>query len=105
MHEAKAAFFRVLANPSRIRILDALRAGPSTVGDLRTQLGIEQATLSGQLAILRAHDLVQAERRGTLVVYTVSHPAIWTVLDSARLLFDSRLDALQTTLETLSRPV
>jgi DNA-binding transcriptional ArsR family regulator len=63
---------------------------------------MEQATLSGQLAILRAHDLVQAERRGTLVVYTVSHPAIWTVLDSARLLFDSRLDALQTTLQTLS---
>jgi DNA-binding transcriptional ArsR family regulator len=64
---------------------------------------MEQATLSGQLAILRAHDLVQADRRGTIVVYMVSHPAIWTVLDSARLLFDSRLDALQTTLAILSK--
>ena len=98
MYESKAALFRVLANYWRLRILDAMRAGPISVRDLRFGLGIEQATLSQHLATLRAHDLVQADRRGTIVVYHISHPAIWTVLDAARLLFDSQLGAMQTAL-------
>jgi ArsR family transcriptional regulator len=101
MYESKAAFFRVLASPLRIRILEALRAGPVSVRDLRLKLGIEQATLSQHLAILRARDLVHAERRGAVVVYQIRHAAISTVLDSARGLFDSQLGAVQTALETL----
>ncbi len=101
MYQSKAAFFRVLASPLRIRILEALRAGPVSVRDLRLKLGIEQATLSQHLAILRARDLVHAERRGAVVVYQIRHAAISTVLDSARGLFDSQLGAVQTALETL----
>jgi ArsR family transcriptional regulator len=101
MYETKAAFFRVLASPLRIRILEALRAGPVSVRDLRLNLGIEQATLSQHLAILRAHDLVHAQRRGAVVVYEIRHAAISTVLDSARGLFDSQLGAVQTALEAL----
>lgn len=98
MYESRAAVFRVLANDWRLRILDELRGGPVSVRDLRFHLGIEQATLSQHLAILRAHDLVQADRHGTIVVYEISHPAIWSVLDAARLLFDSKLGALQAVL-------
>ena len=101
MYETKAAFFRVLANPLRIRILETLRAGPVSVRDLRAKLGVEQATLSQHLAVLRAHDLVRAERRGAVVVYEIRHAALWTVLDSARGLFDSQLGAVRTALETL----
>jgi ArsR family transcriptional regulator len=101
MYESKAAFFRVLASYWRLRILDELRAGPVSVRDLRLHLGVEQATLSQHLAILRAHDLVQTERRGTVVMYEISHPAVWEILDAARLLFDSQLGALQTALKTL----
>lgn len=103
MYESKAAFFRVLASPLRIRVLEALRGGPISVRDLRAQLGAEQTTLSQHLAILRACDLVHAKRRGSVVVYEISHPAIWTVLDSARVLFDSQLGAVKTALETLRR--
>lgn len=96
MHESKAALFRVLANDWRLRVLDAMRAGPISARDIRFHLAIDQATLSK----LRAHDRVQADRRGTTVVYEISHPAIWSVLDAARLLFDSKLKALQAALGT-----
>src|SRR5476651_1242032 len=102
MYETKAAFFRVLASPLRIRILEALRAGPVSVRDLRLKLDIEQATLSQHLGILRSRDLVHAQRRGAVVVYEIRHSAeISTVLDSARRLFESQLGAVQTALESL----
>lgn len=99
MYRSRATLFRVLASYWRLRILDALRAGPVSVRDLRIHLEAEQATLSQHLAILRAHDLVQAQRRGTIVVYEISYPAVWSILDAARLLFDCQLGALQTALD------
>jgi len=101
MYETKAAFFRVLASPLRIRILEALRAGPVSVRDLRLRLDVEQATLSQHLGILRSRYLVHAQRRGAVVVYAIRHAEITTVLDSVRGLFDSQLGAVQTALESL----
>jgi len=97
----KAEFFKGLAHPLRIRILDALREGPLSVGDLRDQFGVEQSTLSQQLAILRARNLVLTQRQGTTVRYEVSDPAIWHLLDAALEIFDNQLVTVKTTLEDL----
>src|SRR5471030_1079423 len=97
----KAEFFKVLANPLRIRILDALRDGPVSVSDLRTRLDSEQATISQHLSILRARNFVTTERRGTTVLYEISDPAIWKLLDSAREIFDNQLVSVRTALESL----
>jgi ArsR family transcriptional regulator len=102
-YEFKAQFFKVLANPLRIQILDALRAGPVSVGDLRERLGAEQSTLSQQLAILRARNFVETERRGTSILYRVRDAAIWGLLDSARQIFDNHLISVRSVLEDLSR--
>src|SRR5665213_1919169 len=97
----KAEFFKVLANPVRIRILDVLRDGPQSVGELRTRLGTEQATISQHLAILRARNFVMTERRGTTILYEISDPAIWKLLDSAREIFDNQLVSVRTALDGL----
>ncbi|HTJ25361.1 MAG TPA: metalloregulator ArsR/SmtB family transcription factor [Candidatus Limnocylindria bacterium] len=99
----KAEFFKVLAHPLRIRILDALREGPSSVGELRERLDVEQSTLSQQLAVLRMRNFVFTERRGTSVHYAVSDPAIWKLLDSAKEIFDNQLVSVRTTLEALQQ--
>jgi ArsR family transcriptional regulator len=99
----KAEFFKVLAHPLRIQILDALRAGPVSVGELRERLGVEQSTLSQQLAILRARNFVQTQRAGTTVRYEISDPAIWDLLDSARIIFDNQLISVRSALEDLAR--
>jgi DNA-binding transcriptional ArsR family regulator len=102
-YEFKAEFFKVLANPLRIRILDALRDGPQSVGVLRVRLETEQATLSQHLGILRARNFVVTQRRGTAIFYEISDPAIWKLLDSAREIFDNQLVNVRTTLESLRR--
>ncbi len=87
----KAEFFKVLAHPLRIRILDALRDGPTSVGELRERLEVEQSTLSQHLALLRSRNFVHTERRGTTILYEVSDPAIWRLLDSALEIFNNQL--------------
>lgn len=99
----KAEFFKGLAHPLRIQILDSLRLGPMNVGELKEKLGTEQSTLSQQLAILRARNLVLAQRHGTTIRYAVSDPAIWRLLDAAREIFDNQLVSMKTVLEDLRR--
>ena len=62
LSQFKAEFFKALSHPLRIRILDALRKGEVTVGDLTSRLGVEQSTLSQQLAILRNRDFILARK-------------------------------------------
>lgn len=102
-YDFKAEFFKVLANPVRIRILDALRGGPQSVGQLCARLDAEQATISQHLGILRARNFVMTERRGTTILYEITDPAIWKLLDSAREIFDNQLVSVRTALENLQR--
>lgn len=90
-----------MAHPLRIRILDSLREGPLNVSELRDRLDVEQSTLSQQLAVLRARNLVLTERQGTMIRYEVSDPAIWRLLDAALKVFDNQLVSVRTTLEDL----
>ena len=61
----KAEFFRALAHPTRIRLLEVLVVTPeSSVQDLQRTLGIDQPIVSQQLARLRASGIVAASRRG-----------------------------------------
>lgn len=99
----KAEFFKALAHPLRIQILDELRAGPVSVGELRERLSVEQSTLSQQLAVLRSRSLVRTERVGTTIRYEVGDPAIWQLLDSARVIFDNQLVNVRSVLEDLAR--
>ena len=87
----KAEFFKALSHPLRIRILDALRNGEVTVGDLTARLEVEQSTLSQQLAILRNRDFIAARKSASHVFYSVHDPAIFRLLDVAREIFNNHL--------------
>jgi DNA-binding transcriptional ArsR family regulator len=102
-YEFKAEFFKALAHPLRIRVLDELRAGPLKVGELQERLDVEQSTLSQQLGVLRARGLVTTRRSGSTIRYEVRDPAIWRLLDSALEIFDNHLVNVQSVLEDLRR--
>ena len=92
LQEFKADLFRVLANPVRIRILEALRAGGElTVGEIQQRLGVEASNVSQHLAILRQHHLVSARREGTSAWYSVSATDLFQMLDVARAIFEEQL--------------
>jgi ArsR family transcriptional regulator, repressor of sdpIR and other operons len=66
------ALFRALADETRREILDFLRAGPRTSGDIADQFQSSWPTISRHLAILRAGGLVTAERKGQAIVYELN---------------------------------
>ena len=100
-YEFKTEFFKALAHPLRIQVLDELRAGPLNVSELRGRLGVEQSTLSQQLAVLRNRGLVRTQRNGSTIRYEVADPAIWSLLDAALAIFQNQLVSVRSVLEDL----
>lgn len=97
----KAEFFRALAHPARIRILEALIRGERSVQELQEALGLEQPVVSQQLAVLRAKNIVAARKEGTTVRYTVRDALLGNLLDVARRIFDKHLVGTQSLLREL----
>ena len=87
----KAEFFKALAHPLRIAVLDALRNGESGVNDLCATLNVEQSSLSQQLAVLRGRNIVVGRKEGLNVFYSVRDDTIFKLLDVARQIFNNHL--------------
>jgi ArsR family transcriptional regulator len=103
LQEFKAAFFRALAHPVRIRILERLVKGDRSVQELQEALGLEQPVVSQQLAVLRANNIVSGRKEGVSVRYAVRDPLIATRLDTARLIFNNQLIGTRELLRELKR--
>jgi ArsR family transcriptional regulator len=84
LSEIKAELFKALAHPGRIRVLEVLRDGDSTVGELVARVGLEASHLSHQLAVLRRAHIVDTRREGSNVIYTIADPEIVELLAVAR---------------------
>ena len=101
LSQFKSEFFKALAHPLRIRILDALRSGEVGVNDLSTQLDVEQSYVSQQLAVLRSRNLVVGRKDGNNVYYSVRDPEIFRLLDVARNIFNNQLIKVRDLLSQL----
>lgn len=97
----KADLFKVLSNPVRIQILDALRAGERSVNDIAEWLEVDSSSVSQQLAILRSRNLVVSRKQGNFVFYSIRDPAIFKILDSALEVFNNHLVNVQDALKNL----
>ena len=65
----KAKLFRGFSDPSRLSILEALREGPRSVGDLVDMTGLSQSNTSNHLACLLDCGLVEREQQGRRAIY------------------------------------
>ena len=97
----KAEFFKALAHPIRIRIVDCLRSGEKGVNELSGTLQLEPANVSQQLAILRARNIVTGRKSGSSVFYSVSDPALFKLLDVAKEIFNNHLVGVREMLEEM----
>ena len=66
------AVFRALADETRRQILEVLRAGPRTSGEIADQFQSSWPTISRHLAVLRASGLVVTERKGQAIFYELN---------------------------------
>lgn len=99
----KAGFFRALAHPVRIRILELLVRGERSVQELQEALGLEQPVVSQQLAVLRSSNIVSGRKEGVSVRYAVRDPLVGTLLETARHIFNNQLIGTQDLLRELRR--
>ena len=64
-----AGKLKILADSTRLGVLESLMTGPKNVGELMEQLDVEQSLLSHHLAVLRDYGLVEATREGKTMIY------------------------------------
>lgn len=101
VYELKAEFFKTLGHPARIRILEVLSDGPRSVSALQPDVGIEASHLSQQLAVLRRSGVVNSERDGSSVIYSITDPQILELLAVAKQILTTSLTGTQDLLDDL----
>lgn len=77
--EQVAAYFQVLAEPTRLQILNLLRDGERNVGDLAQACGYTSANISRHLSLLTSRGLVARESRGTSVYYRIADESVYAL--------------------------
>jgi DNA-binding transcriptional ArsR family regulator len=73
--------FRVLSEPMRIKLLDRLREGPATVQELQQATGASQQNVSKHLGVLTQAGLVEREKEGNFVRYTVADQGVFRMCE------------------------
>lgn len=104
IYRIKADFFKLLGHPARVRILELLRDGERTVGDLQAELDLDSGGTSQHLSAMRKQGLLDNRRAGTSVYYRVRDPRVFQLLDTARQIIGSQLQDAQTLLTSLDEP-
>jgi DNA-binding transcriptional ArsR family regulator len=99
LQQFKADFFKALAHPLRIRILELLAEGDKNVNELQTLIGTEGSAVSQQLSVLRSKNIVYGTKDGNRVLYSLRDPMIIDLLNIARQIFNNHLIDTISTLE------
>lgn len=101
VYPLKAEFFKTLGHPVRVRMLELLREGERTVGDLQAVLELDSSGTSQHLGALRRQGVVDNRRDGTSVYYKVKDPRTFQLLEVARQILTSNLEETQALLGDL----
>lgn len=73
-------FFKIFADPTRIRILELLTETDKCVGEIAEILGVSQSAISHQLKILRLANVVSTEKSGQIVTYRLADDHIRIII-------------------------
>lgn len=103
-HRLHAEVCRVLTDPKRLMLLDVLRDGEHSVGDLAERLGCNLANASQHLAVLRSAGLVDTRRRGTTILYRLVEPELAEACDTVHRIVVQRM-ASRSARATTTAPV
>ena len=100
--ELVAQRFRVLGEPMRIKLLDRLREGDATVGELQEALGASQQNLSKHLGVLHAAGMVSRTKDGNHTRYAISDPSVFELCDQVCGGVRRQLDELEAILQPIT---
>jgi len=92
LDELVASMCKALNDAKRLLLLYALRGGSYTVSELCEIIEAPQSNTSQHLAVLRDRGLVEAERQGNNVVYSLRHPKVIDAIDILRAVMSDELE-------------
>lgn len=96
LDELSSRMCKALNDPKRLLVLYALAEGPRTVSELCDVLDAPQSNTSQHLAVLRDRGIVETERRGNSVVYSLRHPKVIQAIDLLREVMSDELGRQQS---------
>jgi ArsR family transcriptional regulator len=76
LYELQSEVCKTLASPKRLEILNALKEGEKTVGELVEILGVPKANVSQHLAVMRLKGILKSRREGVSIYYRISNPKV-----------------------------
>jgi ArsR family transcriptional regulator len=97
----KAEIFQALAHPTRVAIVETLRDGERSAGQLIEELGLEQANVSQHLGVLRSKQVLVNRKEGNQVFYSLRDPVLLEVLDVLKRYFYSQLSQTMSMLKEI----
>lgn len=103
MQQFQAEFFKALAHPLRIRILEVLAEGEKSVNEIQQAIGMEGSAVSQQLMVLRSKHIVTGVKDGNRVIYSLKDRTIVELLDVAKKIFNNQLVDTITMLDKLNK--
>lgn len=90
-YEARAAIIKALAHPTRLFIVEELHRGERCVCDLTAQIGADISTVSRHLAVLKHAGIIDDDKRGNQVFYTLKVPCILNFLGCVEAVLESNM--------------
>ena len=101
LRQFKAEIFQALGHPTRIAIVEALREGEISAGQIIEDLELEQANVSQHLTVLRNKRIVISRKEGNQVFYSLRDPVLIEVLDVLKRYFNSHLTQTMSMLKEI----
>ena len=99
----KADFLKGLAHPIRLQVIERLKNGEASVGELVKELGVEQSNLSRHLATLRDLGILEARQEKTTVYYSIHDHEIFKILRPIAELLRKKLKRSEKLLQGLGK--
>jgi ArsR family transcriptional regulator len=101
-YELHGELCKVLIHPLRLYIMDALRRGEKSVGELLEGLNVSKANISQHLAILKSHGIISARREGQNIFYKLEQPKIIEAMDTVHQILIGILNSEKSKLDKLT---
>jgi DNA-binding transcriptional ArsR family regulator len=89
--ELKAEVLKVLAQPTRLKILELLRNGERCICEIVPAINGEQSNISRHISLMQKSQLVTTRKDGVKVMVKVSDPKIFEILDSINIILRNRM--------------